>query len=57
MGQLPGNSGGVFCFSLNAVALDKVQAHSVQPGSPMCKKINSNWDKHQEGVLGGGEAI
>lgn len=57
MGQLPGNGGGFFCFSLNAVALDKVQAHSVQPGSPMCKKINSNWDKHQEGVLGGGEAI
>ena len=57
-GELSSNGGVFFCFSLNAVALDKVQACSVQLGSPMCKKINSNWDEHREGVLGGrGEAI
>lgn len=43
-----------FLFLLNAVALDKIQAHSGQLVSPMCKKINLNWDKNQQGVLGGG---
>lgn len=41
-GELSSNAGGFFGFSSNAVALDKVQAHSIQLGSPMGKKINSN---------------